>query len=66
MTNKDLMRYIPKDFKKDVQDIRTGSKEWDEVTRHWGTTVIVTWSDGNQNEFANKTFMREHLKEFGR
>ena len=66
MTNKDLMRYIPMDLKKDVQDIRTGSKEWDEVTKHWATTVIVTWCDGEENEYANKTFMREHLKEFGR
>ena len=62
----DLMRYIPKEFKADVKDIRTGSKEWDEVTRHWATTVIVTWLDGEQNEYANKTFMREKLKEFGR
>ena len=54
------------DLKKDVQDIRTGSKEWDEVTKHWATTVIVTWCDGEENEYANKTFMREHLKEFGR
>ena len=66
MTNKDLMRYIPKEFKADVKDIRTGSKEWDEVTRHWATTVIVTWLDGEQNEYANKTFMREKLKDFGR
>lgn len=66
MTNNDLMRYIPKDFKKDVQNIRTGSKEWDEVTKHWATTVIVTWCDGEENEYANKTFMWSKLKDFGR
>lgn len=64
--NNNLMKYIPKEFKRDVEDIRTGCKEWNEITKHWETTVIVTWIDGNQNEYANKSFMREHLKEFGR
>lgn len=66
MTKNDLMKYIPKEYKGEVADIRTGSKEWDEVTRHWATTVIVTWLDGEQNEYVNKTFMREKLKDFGR
>lgn len=61
-----LMKYIPKEYKGDVKDIRTGVKEWDETTKHWTTTVIVTWTDGSQNEYANKSFMREHLKEFGK
>lgn len=64
MTN--LMRFIPKEYKGEVKSIRTGVKEFDEITRHWATTVVVTWADGSQNEYPNKTFMFKKLREFGR
>lgn len=61
-----LMEYIPKEYKKDVVDIRTGNKVWNETTKKWNITIIVEWNDGETNEYQNASYMRFKLKEIGR
>lgn len=63
---KKLMRYIPKEYKKEVENIQYGEKIFDEDTRRWNTNIIVLWKDGEETVFQNATFMYEKLKEFGR
>lgn len=61
--NKELMRYIPKEFKALVVDIYEGKKEWNEITKKWSTEVIVDWINGETSRFQNKTWMQEVLKD---
>ena len=61
--NKELMRYIPKEFKALVVDIYEGKKEWNEITKTWSTEVIVDWVNGETSRFQNKTWMQEVLKD---
>ena len=61
--NKELMRYIPKEFKALVEDIREGEKEWNEITKKWSREIIVDWVNGETSRFQNKTWMQEVLKE---
>ena len=61
--NKELMRYIPKEFKALVEDIYEGKKEWNEITKKWSTEVIVDWVNGETSRFQNKTWMQEVLKD---
>ena len=61
---KELMQYIPKEYKKLVVDIQEGEDEWNDVTKKWNTPVIVEWANGIISRFANKTFMKACLKEF--
>lgn len=66
MDMKELMRYIPKEYKADVENIKKGEKVWNEYTKKWNTTIIVEWKDGNVNEYQNASYMFNTLKEFGR
>lgn len=61
-----LMRYIPKIYKAEVESIREGNKVWNEHTKRWNTTIIVVWKDGEEDEYQNASYMRELLKDFGR
>lgn len=61
--NKELMRYIPKEFKALVVDIYEGKKEWNEITKKWSIEVIVDWVNGETSRFQNKTWMKEVLKD---
>ena len=63
---KELMRYIPKEYKDQVSDIYEGEREWNEITKRWNTTIVVEWTDEEVNEYQNKSYMRMKLKEFGR
>lgn len=65
MTEK-LMRYIPKEYKNQVEDIQLGEIEWNDFTKRWNQLIVVTWKDGEENTYQNASFMREKLKEFGR
>lgn len=65
MENK-LLRYIPKEYKNEVEDIRYGEVEWNEFTNRWNQLIVVTWKNGEEDTYQNATFMREKLKEFGR
>ena len=62
--DKNLMRYIPKEYKKLVVKIYEGNRYWDEVTKHWSTELVVEWENGDVSNFANKTFAWNVLKEF--
>lgn len=62
----ELMRYIPKIYKNEVEDIYKGEKVWNEYTNRWNTTIIVKWKDGEENEYQNASYMKEKLAEFGR
>ena len=63
---KELLKYIPKQYKAEVENIRKGEKVWNEYTKRWNTTIIVEWKDGTENEYQNASYMRELLKDFGR
>lgn len=63
---KELMRYIPKIYKNEVEDIYKGEKVWNEHTNCWNSTIIVKWKDGEVNEYQNSTYMKGKLAEFGR
>ena len=61
---KSLMKYIPKEFKSLVENIYEGDKQWNDTTKRWNVNVVVEWINGETSCFANKTFMKEVLKEF--
>lgn len=61
--NKELMRYIPKEFKALVVDIYEGEEEYNEITRRMQIPITVEWQNGEVSYFANKTWMRVNLKE---
>lgn len=63
---KELMRYIPRSYKNEVEDIYKGEKVWNEITKRWNTMIVVEWKDGEINEYQNATFMFNVLKYFGR
>ena len=63
---KELMRYIPKIYKNEVEDIYKGEKVWNEHTNRWNSTIIVKWKDGEVNEYKKSTYMKGKLAEFGR
>ena len=63
---KELLKYIPKQYKAEVENIRKGEKVWNEYTKRWNTTIIVEWKDGIENEYQNASYMCELLKDFGR
>lgn len=60
---KNLMKYIPKAYKKLVVDIREGAEEYNEITRRTQKTVIVEWENGEKTSFNNKSWMRESLNQ---
>ncbi len=60
------MRYIPRSYKNEVEDIYKGEKVWNEITKRWNTMIVVEWKDGEINEYQNTTYMFNVLKYFGR
>lgn len=62
----DLMRYIPREYKEEVESIEKGEKVWNEYTNRWNTTIIVRWKDGEINEYQNASYMKAKLVEVGR
>lgn len=62
--NKELLKYIPKEFKDLVTDIYEGRKELNEVTGRFCTPLIVEWENGETSVFQNKNFAFNCLKEF--
>lgn len=62
--NKQLMKYIPKEYKKLVECIYEGEKVWNEITNAWNTSLIVEWKNGEISEFQNKSHAKVVLKEF--
>lgn len=60
------MRYIPKAYKADVEDIYEAGKEWNEITNRWNTLITVVWKDGEENTYQNASYMRFKLTEIGR
>lgn len=66
--DKSLMRYVPKFYKPFVKDIKRGEKFWNDITKRWNYSIIVTWNvngDEEDEEFANGIYMFNLLKEFG-
>lgn len=66
MIDKSLMKYIPKEYKKDIVSIQKSEKVWNDHTKRWNTLINVIWKDGAENEYQNATYMYGKLKEFGR
>lgn len=65
MTN--LLRYIPKEYKKEVANIeKVQGMVFNEITRRYNTMICVTWKDGQENCYQNATYMYNLLKDFGR
>lgn len=65
MTNKNLMRYIPKEYKSLVVDIyEEKERVWNELTNKWNTMVTVEWKNGEIDTYQNKSYMTNVLKEF--
>lgn len=64
MLNKELMKYIPREYKSLVVDIYEGEDEYDERTNRMSTPIIVEWQNGEISRFQHKTWMRICLKEF--
>lgn len=62
--NKQLMKYIPKEYKELVEDIYEGEKVWNETTNAWNTYLVVEWKNGETSTFQNKGYARNILKEF--
>jgi len=62
-----LMRYIPKEYKKDVVNIeKCQGMVYNEETRKYNTMIAVTWKDGQENCYQNATYMFHVLRDFGR
>ena len=64
--DKELMRYIPKEYKAQVENIYKAEREWNEYTQRWNQTITVEWTDGETNTYQNAGYMKNLLKEFGR
>lgn len=62
--NKQLMKYIPKEYKELVENIYEGEKFWNETTNAWNTCLVVEWKNGEVTEFSNKRHAKNVLKEF--
>lgn len=62
---KELMRYIPKEYKALVVDIWQGEeKEYDETTGKYSYPLYVEWENEEVSVFQNKSFAKNVLKEF--
>lgn len=65
--DKKLMKYIPKEYKAEVEDIYWGEKDFDDVVmERWYTPLVVEWKDGEVSRYASGAYARFKLKEFGR
>lgn len=60
---KDLMKYIPKEYRTLVENIHEGKKEFNDITRKWNVNIVVEWINGEVSIFQNKTWMKKVLKE---
>ena len=66
MIDKSLMKYIPKEYKKEIVSIQKGEKVWNEITHRWNILINVVWNDGTEADYQNASYMYALLKEFGR
>lgn len=65
--NNNLMRYIPKEYKQEVENIeKCRGMVYNENTGKWNTMICVTWKDGRKNSYQNATYMWHVLRDFGR
>jgi len=62
--DKNLMKYIPKEYKNLVINISEGKQEYNEITGGTAKQVIVEWENGEISTFQNKSHMKAVLKEF--
>lgn len=63
--NKNLLKYIPKEYKNLVTYIgEANEKEYNEITKKWDVNIIVEWENGETSYFQNKSFMKNVLNEF--
>ncbi len=60
---KELMKYIPKDYKPYVVNIFEGKKDFNPITGRIATLLCVEWENGVVSEFANKNWARTCIKE---
>lgn len=66
MTKAQMMKYIPRQYKNEVEDIEIVRTEFNEHTKRWNKIVRVTWKDDEVNEYQNFGYMNFILKEYGR
>lgn len=62
--NKKLMKYIPKEYKKLVNNIYEGKQYFDEDDHKWRKDMIVEWENGTKSYFQKRTIAADILKEF--
>lgn len=66
MIDKTLLKYIPKEYKKQIISIQKGDKVWNDNTHRWNMMIDVVWSNGENTSYQNASYMRSLLKEFGK
>ena len=66
MIDETLLKYIPKEYKKQVISIQKGDKVLNEYTHKWNVMIDVIWSNGEETNYQNASYMHSLLKEFGR
>lgn len=62
MTEKDLMRKIPKEYKPFVEAVTLGDKIISPKTGRWCNEVLVKWKSGLYSSFVNAHTMRKELQ----
>ena len=62
MTEKDLMRSIPKKYKPFVKSVSLGDKIISPKTGRWCNEVLIEWKSGLYSSFVNAHTMRKELQ----
>ena len=62
MTEKDLMKKIPKEYKPFVEAVTLGDKIISPKTGRWCNEVLVKWKSGLYSSFVNAHTMRKELQ----
>lgn len=66
MTKAQMMKYIPRELREEVESIEIARTEYNEHTKRWNKIVRVVWKDDEVNEYQNFSYMHFILKEYGR
>lgn len=62
MTEKDLMRSIPKEYKPFAKSVVLGDKIINPKTGRWCNEILIEWKSGLYSSFVNAHTMRRELR----
>jgi hypothetical protein len=62
MTEKDLMRSVPKKYKPFVKSVSLGDKIISPKTGRWCNEILIEWKSGLYSSFVNAHTMRSELQ----